>query len=54
MNVMLFGCFHRERYVLWMFLSVNVMHLDVFIVRVTKKTVGLLVIFYFINMLKLK
>ena len=55
-NVMLIGCFHCERYVLWMFLPVNVMiySLDVFTVMATKKDVGLLVIFYFINIIKLK
>ena len=54
-NVMLIGCFHCERYVLWMFLPVNVMiYIDVFTVMGTKKDVGLLVIFYFINMIKLK
>ena len=54
-NVMLIVCFHCERYVVWMFLPVNVMiYIDVFTVMATKKDVGLLVIFYFINMIKLK
>ena len=55
-NVMLIGCFHCERYVLWMFLTLNgidLCYLDFFTVRVKKK-LGPLVILYFMNMIKLK
>ena len=53
-NVMLIGCFHCERYVLWMFLPVEVMIFRCFHFYGYKKDVGILVIFYFINMNKLK
>ena len=53
-NVMLIGCSHCERYVLWMFLPVNVMIFRCFQCYGYKKFVGILVIFYFINMIKLK
>ena len=60
-NVMVIGCFslltlcyldvfHCERYVLWMFVPVNVMIYRFFHCYGYKKDVGLLVIFYFINM----
>ena len=53
-NVMLIECFHCERYVLWMFLPVNVMIFDCFHFYGNKNVVGIVVIFYFINMIELK